>query len=199
MKSHPLKTLYYPDIPTGLLEAYEHGVLEVLELEEARIVGHANELKFAFMQAKMDLYQSAKAATDNQGKGIYSPLALVTRYHKGSLSILWQEIHFKPNRAGGKTKYYRQIRKVAEGYQIPKLRSRATYDVELVEDFELRARELRKYWSQLMELKKAVRIALSKLPPGVAAALAEKNASSVNRLIPRSQENSGPPETSGTV
>ena len=32
MKSHPLKTLYYPDIPTGLLEAYEHGVLEVLEL-----------------------------------------------------------------------------------------------------------------------------------------------------------------------
>ena len=113
MKSHPLKTLHYPDIPTGLLEAYEHGVLEVLELEEARIVGHANELKFAFMQAKMDLYQSAKAATDNQGKGIYSPLALVTRYHKGSLSILWQEIHFKPNRAGGKTKYYRQIRKIA--------------------------------------------------------------------------------------
>ena len=191
MKSQPTKKLHYPEIPTGLLETYEHGVLAALELEEARIVGCANELKFAFMQAKRALHESTKIANGNQGNGTYSPLALMTRYHKGSLSIIWQEIHFKPNRAGGTTKYYRQIKRVAEGYQIQKLRSRATYDVELVEDFELKARELRKYWSQLMALKKAVRIALSKLPPGVAAALAEKNASSVNRLIPRSQENSG--------
>lgn len=199
MESHPLKSLHYPDIPTGLLETYEHGVLAALELEEARIVGHANELRNAFIQAKRAIFENIRNEPGNNGKVIYSPLALVTRYHKGSLSIVWQEIHLKPNRAGGKAKYYRQIRKIGGTYAIPTVRSKATYDAELVEEFELRARELRKYWSQLMELKKAVRIALSKLPPGVAAALAEKNASSVNRLIPRSQENSGHPETSGTV
>ena len=191
--------LHYPEIPMRMFQTLEQSVLDPLEVEAATILGFANQLKHDFMSAKIALYEAIKNLPENQGKNFYSPMVMTARYHKGSMTIFWQEMHFKTNRDGSKSRYYKSITRVRGVYPIRTLRRLASYDADLVEDSEIKARELRKYWAQLMELKKAVRIALSKLPPGVAAALAEKNARSVNRLIPRSQENSGHPETSGTV
>ena len=187
--------LHYPEIPMRMLETFEQSVLDPLEREAATILGVANQLKHDFMSAKIALYEAIKNLPENQGKNFYSPMVMTTRYHKGSMSISWQEMHFKTNRDGSKSRYYKSITRVRGVYPIRTLRRLASYDADLVEDSEIKARELRKYWAQLMDLKRSVRTAFSKLPPGVAAALAEEKAQSVNRLIPRSPNRHGDDET----
>ena len=180
---------YYPDVVANMFDVMENKIMPAIEVEETRIVGKANELIAEFIDRKKRLHEDKKLDPGNKGKAVYSPLLMSARHHSGSLQLIWQELHFTPTRGGTeRRRKYVHIRKTSSGiYNIPRLKQKAGYAEELVDEFETRAREIRERWQQLMRLKKDVRNAIMRLPTGVEHVLASVKEENLNKPIPRSQ------------
>lgn len=185
--------LHYPDVAARLFAVYEHKVMPSLEIEEIRIIGYATALADAFISQKKELHKTAKADPANAGKSLYSPLVISARHHNGSLQITWQEVHFVLTKDGqGRRKKFSHISKTANGtYNVANLKRRASYDLDLIEEYETRARELRLWWRQLMAIKKAVKNGIKRLPGHVPQLLEDMQAESPNQHIARSQSDFG--------
>jgi len=158
--------LHYPELVSSLLKTLDSGILPLIEIEETRIIARAMALSEAFIEDKKTLHVRAVNDPVNAGKSLFSPLILSVRHINGSLQIAWKEIHFIQGLAEQpRWKKHVHLRKGGAGnYYIASLQKSAGYAAELVEDYESRARELRKFWQQLMLLKKDIYAAIRRLP-----------------------------------
>lgn len=183
------KEIYYPEVMGYMFDVLENRMMPAIEVEETRIVGLANALVSSYVDSKKSAHEALVHDPANAGKSHYSPLQLIARHRKGSLQVYWQEMHFVPV-AGHteRTKKYKTIKRSTTGtYSIETLLKVSGYASELVVEHEMRARELRERWAQLMQLKKDVRNAIKRLPSGVEQLLAEIQEQSLDKMIPRSQ------------
>lgn len=183
------KEPYYPEVMGHMFDVLENRMMPAIEVEETRIVGLANELVGSYVARKSHLHELFKHDPANAGKSHYSPLQLLARHRKGSLQLYWQEMHFVPvPGTEERRRKFKTIYKSPTGtYSIDALKKVAGYATELVPEYEMRSRELRERWKQLMQLKKDIRNAIKRLPVGVEQVLASLKEDSLDKLIPRSQ------------
>ena len=180
---------YYPDVVAHMFDGLENKIMPMIEVEETRIVGKANDLVADFIEQKKRIHELKKLDPANIGKAVYSPLLMSARHRSGSLQLIWQELHFTPTR--GSTERRRKYVHIPKGgngiYNITRLKQKAGYAEGLVDEFESKAREIRERWQQLMQLKKDVKSAIRRLPSGVEQVLASVQDENLNKPIPRSQ------------
>jgi len=188
--------LRYPELVNSQLKMHTNEILPVIEIEESRAVGYATRLAEQFIEEKKILHARFKNDPAHAGDALYSPLILSARHINGSLQIVWKEVHLIPRKDGG-DRWKKRIhlpRGSAGNYNLASLRKSAGYAAELVEDYELRARELRKHWQLLMTLKKAIYAAIRRLPVAAIAdplqadtpaGQARTESASIDTLVPK--------------
>lgn len=136
---------------------------ESLDHLQAMIVNQAEELRNWFREQRKERRQIAvevERASTPVGKRpriVYAPLNLFARARTGNLEIYWQLVH--KGKTDGALKFV-YLRKNQQGYMMRDLLAMAKpFERGLVEQAELRARELRLVWRELAKVRSAFRIA----------------------------------------
>lgn len=136
---------------------------ESLDHIQAMIVNQAEELRNWFREQRKERRQIAveveKASTPvgKKPRIVYAPLNLFARARTGNLEIYWQLVH--KGKTDGALKFV-YLRKNQQGYMMRDLLAMAKpFERGLVEQAELRARELRLVWRELAKVRSAFRIA----------------------------------------
>lgn len=146
---------------TADLEKYD----KALGAAQTLVINQADNLREWFRSQRKALrlvaveVEKTTTPVGKRPRSVYAPLNLFARARSGNLEIYWQLVH--KGRTDGALKYVYLRKNQEQGYSIRDLLASAKpFERDLVEQAELRARELRLVWRDLVKARTANRLAI---------------------------------------